>query len=413
MCFGCTSSEPVGPADYEGITRQAWKIIGDNYYDPGMEGLDWAAVGRTYIGRTKSTNDQIDLYFNTLSPMAMLLENSHVGVSPPGSNSRKAQGSAMAAAKSGLDVELCLGMHVAEGRRGSSSRFVEVDPTSLLFPLGVRAGWRLFGVQANPENADALQFQLMATDGTQTAFVVPILPAERAKIAEELRVLQSAIDERAQPYRVMRLPAIGASVRIGSPGALRTVVNLERNSPAEKAGISPGSGIPTLTIKPLGADRFAYSATLTPEGGNPHKFEAEVVCERGSNLPVRAARLLEGSVLYLRFDRFEDDVASWVAAELTKRSYQAVLLDLRWNAGGDIEELRRVMALFLGADKVLGTMYPRRGADQAVKTVAPPIASFDGKMAVLVSPISASAAETAASALKAHGIKDARVVAAR
>ena len=45
-------------SDYAALPREAWTAVRDNYLDPSYGGVDWAAVGREYLGRSPAARDE-------------------------------------------------------------------------------------------------------------------------------------------------------------------------------------------------------------------------------------------------------------------------------------------------------------------------------------------------------------------
>jgi carboxyl-terminal processing protease len=216
-------------------------------------------------------------------------------------------------------------------------------------------------------------------------------------------------------YRVARRTYVGGYGGIGlfvlpAPGGLlvrRTMVG-----PARVAGVRPGDTIMAVDGSSTAALPFheAMGRILGRPGskvtlrilrdGRPMQF---VLVRRTFALhPVHAQ--LEHGVGILRLDAFSHGAAAASAAavrRLTRQGAKALVLDLRGNPGGLLDQAVGVVSLFLpagssvvslaGAHKPLRILYSRGGAASAIP------------LAVLVDGASASASEVVAGALKDHG----------
>jgi carboxyl-terminal processing protease len=118
--------------------------------------------------------------------------------------------------------------------------------------------------------------------------------------------------------------------------------------------------------------------------------------------PVRAITPWGQYCVYVRFDEFKVGDARWLYRQLLLYDGTPnLILDLRYNTGGDIFCLESIAGLFLPAGQVLGTAV-RPGISPRAITSHPPryAPTFDGRIAVIVSAASASAAEILANALR-------------
>ena len=97
-------------------------------------------------------------------------------------------------------------------------------------------------------------------------------------------------------------------------------------------------------------------------------------------------------------------------AKLDKQGMQGLILDLRNNTGGYLEEAVRMSSVFLGAGKLVVSTQGRGVRQREYKTGEAPL-TFDGPLVVLVNRRSASASEIVAGALQDH--ERARIVGER
>jgi carboxyl-terminal processing protease len=182
--------------------------------------------------------------------------------------------------------------------------------------------------------------------------------------------------------------------------------------PARVAGVQPGDTIMAVDGLSTAALSFheAMGRILGIPGsrvrlrilrnGRPMQFE---LMRRTYALHTVHARL-EQRVGVLRLDAFSRGTATASAAavkRLRRQGARSLVLDLRGNPGGLLDEAVGVASLFLpqgssvvslaGAHKPLRILYSHGGADSAIP------------LAVLVDGASASASEVVAGALKDHG----------
>lgn len=216
-------------------------------------------------------------------------------------------------------------------------------------------------------------------------------------------------------YRVARRAYVGGYGGVGlfvlpAPGGLlvrRTLVG-----PARVAGVRPGDTIMAVDGSSTAALSFheAMGRILGRPGskvtlrilrdGRPLQFE--LVRRTYALHPVHAR--LEHGVGVLRLDAFSKGTAAASAAavtRLTQAGAKALVVDLRGNPGGLLDQAVGVVSLFLpsgssvvslaGAHKPLRIIYSRGGAASTIPLV------------VLVDGGSASASEVVAGALKDHG----------
>jgi carboxyl-terminal processing protease len=112
--------------------------------------------------------------------------------------------------------------------------------------------------------------------------------------------------------------------------------------------------------------------------------------------------MLPGSVGYLPLQRFSDQSAGDVAAalaELRRAGAERLVMDLRGNPGGDLEQAAQLAGLFVGPGKTVVRVQYRRFAD-TLKAQQGPLIGPTLPMAVLVDSQSASASEIVAGALQ-------------
>ena len=216
-------------------------------------------------------------------------------------------------------------------------------------------------------------------------------------------------------YRVARRSSAGGYGGIGifvlpAPGGL--LVRQTMVGPARVAGVRPGdtimavdgSSTAALTFheamgRILGRPGSTVNLRVLREG---HVLQFELVRRTFALHPVHSR--LVGTVGVLRLDTFSHGTATdtkRAVRRLTHNGARAIVLDLRGNPGGLLDEAVGVVSVFLrtgssvvslaGAHQPLRIVYSRGGAASTVP------------LAVLVDRGSASASEVVAGALKDHG----------
>ncbi|HXI21630.1 MAG TPA: S41 family peptidase, partial [Gemmatimonadales bacterium] len=153
------------------------------------------------------------------------------------------------------------------------------------------------------------------------------------------------------------------------------------------------TGVPGTAVRVAFQDSRTgtrYDRTLTRAVINP------------PSVPFEA--MLPGEVGYLPLQRFSDHSAMDVAAALTRlerAGARRLVLDLRGNPGGDLQQAAQLAGLFLEPGATVVRVQYRRYADTLRADNGPAI-GIDLPIAVLVDSQSASASEILAGALQDH-----------
>jgi carboxyl-terminal processing protease len=190
-----------------------------------------------------------------------------------------------------------------------------------------------------------------------------------------------------------------------------TIVGVMPGSPAADAGVKTGwvlascDGLPPGEVlgpdRPLEAGR-AVRCEFSDE--NEQTRTLTIAAGEVASRIIRESRVLEGGRLYLRFDEFDGDSARWVREQLhTHAAATGLVLDLRFNPGGEVSVLEEIAGEFFPEMVPLGSLVSREGeATTLVSRRADDAASVRGSIAVLVSKESMSCSEILAGALQHH-----------
>lgn len=191
------------------------------------------------------------------------------------------------------------------------------------------------------------------------------------------------------------------------------VNEVTEGNPAHKQGIKPGDQIAKINgVDVKGKDRIQISQLLRgPKGSSV----AVVIIREGALLNKTLVReeikqpnvtysgILDGGIGYIRLDKFLENSGQEVKVALegiNKSNPKGIILDLRNNGGGILQEAVKIVNLFVPKN-VLVVVQKGRNPEKTIKyeTVNQPI-SPTVPLVVLVNGTSASASEIVAGALQ-------------
>lgn len=216
-------------------------------------------------------------------------------------------------------------------------------------------------------------------------------------------------------------PAAEAGMELVFKDNLLTAVSVLDNSPAARAGLKPGDLILKINgqlVRNLttqeGVRRFQGSAGTSIKlqvlrNGLVKPLDLAITLEPLAPAAIQS-QILKGSYAYLRVPYFSDDTPAKLAEALSdlKRRHpdlKGLILDLRNNARGTMEQAVRTASVFLGEREVVSTRgrkgttpqtYRGKDRDLAFKTQLP--------LVVLVDQGTARGAEIVSGALQDHGL---------
>lgn len=187
------------------------------------------------------------------------------------------------------------------------------------------------------------------------------------------------------------------------------------NSPATKAGLEPGDIIIKINgedTKPLSAD--VASSKMKGEPGSTVKFlvkkgrtgelkEYKIVRERIKVPDVSYSGMYNDSVGYIRMDGFSIGGANEVKnalMELKDKGAERIILDLRGNGGGVMDEAINIVSLFVPSGTTVMSSKGRSEESSTVyKTKEEPVDTLI-PLTVMINSGSASASEIVAGAIQ-------------
>ena len=207
---------------------------------------------------------------------------------------------------------------------------------------------------------------------------------------------------------------VGIGVYVGNDTVNNTilVVGVMKSSPAEEAGIQIGDVIEKIdgvaytgeqldeATKVLKAEE-GTTATLTIRRDNEEK-ELTVV-RRKITVQHVASEMLENNIAYIQIDSFDANVASSFEEQITSlmnNGATGIIIDLRNNGGGIVDEATGIADLFLDkGETILITKSKKENNEEETKSERDPIVN-DIPVVILVNEATASASEILAGALK-------------
>lgn len=186
-----------------------------------------------------------------------------------------------------------------------------------------------------------------------------------------------------------------------------------KNSPAEKAGILPGDII-------LSVDGTEYSADEMSQMANNIKGQdgTEVILQiyRGEktlefkikreNIKINPVegKVLESNIGYIAFSSFDETTAEDFKAryeELSKQNIKSLIIDLRNNGGGLVDQALKIADYIVEKGEVLLYEVDKNGNEDVKKSPNDPIINMP--IVILTNENTASASEILAGALKDLG----------
>lgn len=297
--------------------QRVWQLVGDRFYDPRMNGVNWIGVREQYLPRVVAARSDAQFY-RELKQMLAELGDSHTEVLSP----REALDlRRFVALRTGLVLGVIEGQVVV----------IEVDPDTPAAQAGVRAGDVVAAM--NGARLDA-SFVRAALADPSTARHMPgagdgpeALPAD-ARDAERIRVLRAV-------RRLLRS-------QIGSHPAPGTPIEFELQRERDTLTVA-------LRTQPQARPPVAEFRWLEASGG------------AGSGA---------GGIALIRFTRFHPSVRDELERALeTAAGARAVIIDVRGNGGGLLDTYRWVTGQFLPDERVPMRATRRDGGNPTAQKV--------------------------------------------
>jgi carboxyl-terminal processing protease len=278
------------------------------------------------------------------------------------------------------------------------------------------------------------RFRPLAAEAKSTAELYSVL----RRMLSALRDAHTRVYAPAEKFDWRHPRFIGVGVSVREVGGLPVVVSVERGSEAERAGLRAGDVLTSIDNEPalalfarrlkeqvpsstLAATRLQVLAKLFDGaadttfsigwlGMDGKQRRARLRREwRERDTSLRVRRVSGSDIGVIELDVFTQSTAvDFVRALDGKlRGVRGLIIDLRYNGGGEAEAMTEVASAFLPTGKSLGRFTDRSGRIQfepytrAAMLYAPDrIKAFHGAVVVLTSERTSSAAEIFVGALR-------------
>ncbi len=184
-------------------------------------------------------------------------------------------------------------------------------------------------------------------------------------------------------------------------------------SPAEKAGIKAGDIIKKVDGKEFGYEEFNEIADYIKgkEGTNVkltierdgEQMDLDITREKITTNPI-TTEILEGNIGYVKVPSFDDETADHFKEKvdgIIKEGAKSLIIDLRNNGGGILDESTQIADFFLEKGKTIITTKDNKDSQDVTKSKQDPI--FDLPIVILSNKNTASASEILIGALKDNG----------
>lgn len=206
----------------------------------------------------------------------------------------------------------------------------------------------------------------------------------------------------------------GLGSLIRKSGDYIVITDIYKGFAADKIGIKPGDMMININGKSIkGASTDKVSAMLKGDPGseveitflrNGKEFTEKIKREKVSIAAVPFYGMIDESIGYIRFTGFTQNCIDEVKSALTdlkeNKGAKSIILDLRGNPGGLINEAVEIVNLFVGTgQEVVSTRGRVKQYDSSFKTTKEAIAP-DMPLVILINRGSASASEIVAGAIQ-------------
>jgi carboxyl-terminal processing protease len=196
---------------------------------------------------------------------------------------------------------------------------------------------------------------------------------------------------------------LGIEMVQAAKGAL--ITDLYEGGPAEKCGIKPGDIIIEVSDQKIAKKSLDLVRNLLLSNKNlPVKIKILRGLEEKDFLVKKEKIIIKPLIkkfdktLYIRIKSFQKGIKSELEKILKRESFHSIILDLRFNPGGLLDEALALAELFLPKDLLLITLKEKNTTQQFLSKHRD---LADGKgLVLLINGFSASAAEIVAIALK-------------
>lgn len=305
-----------------------------------------------------------------------------------------------------LHVGLCIGL------------FLSLDAS---YAAGKKAGKK----ESNGNRYQQLELFQKVLQFASKNYVEPV--SDEKLIQGAIQGMMDALDPHSnflspEIYREMKSETEGkfggVGLEVGMKDSIITVVAPMEDSPAWKAGIrtgdklvrienesTKGMNLTEAVQKMRGKPGSVVKVRIFKESSKTFKdltLKREIIRMKGVH-----SEYLQDGIAYIRLNSFSESATRDILKEIskfeknTKQPFSSLILDLRNNPGGLLDQAVDLSSVFLDEGVVVSTIGrdPNQKEVRAVKTGG---AKKDIRLAVLINSGSASASEIVAAALQDH-----------
>lgn len=202
---------------------------------------------------------------------------------------------------------------------------------------------------------------------------------------------------------------IGVYIYKDKDGNLIVLAPME-NSPSEEAGIEAGDRILAIDGENCNEmDINVASSKIKGEAGSIVELEIQrgtetlkkTVTRRTVEISDSASKILDGNIGYIVLSTFDTDCSKKIEKDMEEfqsKGINSVILDLRNNTGGVVEEAVKISELFIDKGNTVLRSYNKTEKETIIKSSSGKYKDIN--LVVLVNNYSASASEIVTAALK-------------
>ena len=224
----------------------------------------------------------------------------------------------------------------------------------------------------------------------------------------------------------------GVGLRLGEVEGKTMVLQVLKDSPADRAGVKAGMTVRTIDGKPAaelmaeiakdiggssseraqkilanrrlleGEPETSIAVGLTDiEGKN---FEVQLIRKTNAQEPKPVARRLNSGIGYISLNTFRGNAFAVFKTEFEKiKDAPALIIDLRYNGGGSIAEVLEIAGLFEKKGTSFGKMFSRSQKTTTISAGGNDKNLYSAPVVILINASSASGSELFASGLQEAG----------
>ncbi len=296
--------------------------------------------------------------------------------------------------------------------------------------MGASAMSLVYGVPGSSANAAGSEtYKQLAIFGdiferVRSQYVTP--PEEKTLVESAINGMLASLDPHssymnAKAFRDMQVQTRGEfgglGIEVTMDGGLVKVVSLIDDTPASRAGLQPGDYIVTLDKEPVMGltlqeavermrGKIDTKITLGIRRAGKEPFDVTLTRAKIVVQSVKS-RVEGGDIGYVRITSFTEQTTAGLAAALEKfkkelgPKWKGVVLDMRNNPGGLLDQSVKVSDLFLDKGEIVSTR-ARKAEDVQRWNATPGDAAQGLPIVILINGGSASASEIVAGALQDH-----------